>query len=221
MVQLALRAHRSGIDPRHVENRVEQARQTVDLPGRDPCLIAALFRREFGRVEIADGGTDCGQRRPQVVTERRQQRGRQLGALARQLGFGALVEEVRGARARWRRCPATASRVPGSSVRPPVTSRPVARVPIRTGVSAIGPADVASSRVPAVGACAGVELERAGGGRESAIEIRLGNLRRLLAAMIDVPAARRPPERRSRRRGARSGARRAERSSAARPRPRW
>ena len=52
-------------------------------------------RVSSGRLDIARGDADRGQRRPQVVAERRQQRGLQLLALPRQLAGLALLEKLR------------------------------------------------------------------------------------------------------------------------------
>ena len=58
-------------------------------------LCSARPRREPGRHDVAGGDADGGQRRAQIVPERRQQRGLQLFALPGQLAGLALLEKLR------------------------------------------------------------------------------------------------------------------------------
>ena len=126
---------RAGVDARHLQNVLEQARQPIDFGEDQLALLAPLLLVRPRRLQVARGDADGGQRRSQVVAERGEERGFQLLALPRQFGALALVEELR-ALDRDRRQPARASSVPGSSGRPAAASSPIGFVPRRSGTSA-------------------------------------------------------------------------------------
>ena len=91
---LALDADRLGVDARHVENVLEQARQPIELGDRCARLRAPLLRRQVA-AQVLHRDSDRGQRRSQVVTERRQQRAGQIGLLPYERRGVALGQELR------------------------------------------------------------------------------------------------------------------------------
>ena len=88
--RLAPRLGFAGLQPRDVDQVLDQAREP--LPLLDHCLaqLVALGRRGAGRVEGGAGGDDRGQRRPQVVRDRAQQRGLELVRAPQRLGLDRL-----------------------------------------------------------------------------------------------------------------------------------
>ncbi len=74
---------------------LEQPGQPLDLRQDELALSGAVLGREPGRHDVARGDADGGQRRSKIVSERRQQRGLELLALARQLARLALFEKLR------------------------------------------------------------------------------------------------------------------------------
>jgi hypothetical protein len=68
------RLGRAGLQARHVEQVVDEARQALGLAGDVGHQLAVLLGRQRGRVECARGGEDRRQRRAQVVRDRAQQR---------------------------------------------------------------------------------------------------------------------------------------------------
>ena len=86
---------RAGVDARHLEDVLEQARQPVDLGEDQVALLAPLLLVGPRGLEVARRDPDRGQRRPQIVAERGEQRRLQRLALAREIGRLALVEELR------------------------------------------------------------------------------------------------------------------------------
>ena len=85
----------AGVDARHLENVLEQARQPLDLGEHQIALLAPLVLAQPRRLQIARGDADRGQRRPQVVAERGEERRLQLLALARELRRLPLLEKLR------------------------------------------------------------------------------------------------------------------------------
>ena len=90
-----LLAHRAGVDPRHFQDVLKQPPQALRFRENELTLAEPILGRQLRGQEIAGGNRDGGQRRAQVVTDRREQRGLQLFALPRQLTRLALLEQVR------------------------------------------------------------------------------------------------------------------------------
>jgi hypothetical protein len=85
----------AGINARHFEDIVEQAHEAFDFGKNQVTLFRTAFFRQPRRFEICGSDANRGQRGPQVVTERGQQCGLELLALACQLRALPLVEEPR------------------------------------------------------------------------------------------------------------------------------
>jgi hypothetical protein len=73
---LAFRGDRASINPRHVENVIEQAGKAIEFSKCDLGLLPP-FRIRLCVSEIADGDADRCQRRAEVVAQRREQCGRE------------------------------------------------------------------------------------------------------------------------------------------------
>ena len=86
---------RAGVDAGHLEDVLEQPRQPLDFRQDQVALLEPFVGGQRRRLDVARGDADGRERRPQVVPERREQRGLQLLALARQLGRLALLEKLR------------------------------------------------------------------------------------------------------------------------------
>ena len=84
----------SCLDARHLENVLEQPRETLDLGHHEVGLFVALDIGQPRRVQIAGGHPDRRQRRAEVVCERGQQGRLELGAALGQFRLPALLEKV-------------------------------------------------------------------------------------------------------------------------------
>ena len=80
-----IRWHRAGVDPRHLEDVLEQARQPLGFCEDQIALLAPLARRQAPAPEVAGGDANRRQRRAQVVRQRGEERRLQLLARAGQL----------------------------------------------------------------------------------------------------------------------------------------
>jgi len=89
-----LGGNRPGVDARHLEDVLEQARQPLDFRPDHLALLEPLLTGQFGLTEIARCHPNRGQRRPQIVAQRRQQGRLELLALARQLAGLALLQQL-------------------------------------------------------------------------------------------------------------------------------
>ena len=126
----------AGIDARHLEDILEQPGQALDLGQDQIALFPAVLGRQRRRLEFAGGDADRGERRPQIVSERGEQRGLQLLALPRQLARLALLEKLR-ALDRDRDDAAERVERAGLDGRPAAASSPIGLVPTRSGTSRI------------------------------------------------------------------------------------
>ncbi len=90
-----LRVDRGGIDARHVEDVLEQARQAIELLQCQLRLSAPLLGRQAHVLKIRHRHTDRRHGRAQVVAEGGEERRRQVGALAQRLCLLALGKEMR------------------------------------------------------------------------------------------------------------------------------
>ena len=86
---------RAGIDPRHLEDVLEQPRQPFDFGQNQVALLQPLVGGQRRRLDVGRGDANRRERRAQIVAERRQQRRLQLLALPRQLARLALLEKLR------------------------------------------------------------------------------------------------------------------------------
>ena len=83
----------AGIDPRHFQQILEQPRQALDLGQYQIALLQTFVARQVGRFHVARRYPDRRERRPEVVTERGEQRRLELFALPRQLASLPLFEK--------------------------------------------------------------------------------------------------------------------------------
>ena len=88
--RLAARLGVPGLQPRDVEQVLDQAREPLALLDHRLAQLVALLGGDAGRVEGGAGGDDRGQRRAQVVGDRAQQRGLQLVAAPQRPGLDRL-----------------------------------------------------------------------------------------------------------------------------------
>ena len=84
---------RGRVDARHVEDVLEQARQPVELGDGRAGLRATLVGRQVA-AQVLDGHPDDGQRCPEVVAQRRQQRRRQIRLLPDEVGRVTFRQEL-------------------------------------------------------------------------------------------------------------------------------
>ena len=91
---VALHFDRGGIDARHVEEACEQVGQAAQFCRGGIRLGAPAFDRQLV-AKVLDRRADHGQRRLQIVAERRQQRRCQLAALSRQRRGFMLLQQLR------------------------------------------------------------------------------------------------------------------------------
>ena len=87
-------SHGSGLDARHLEDVLEQSRQTLDLGQHEVGLLIALDVRQPRRVQIVGRDPDRRQRCAEIVRQRRQQRRLELGAALGELRLPPLLEEM-------------------------------------------------------------------------------------------------------------------------------
>ena len=90
-----VRADRTGIDARHLQDVLEQAIQAFDFRHDQRALLAPLLVVRPRRLEIRRGHANGRQRRPEIVGDRREQRGLELLAAPRQLRRLPLLEKLR------------------------------------------------------------------------------------------------------------------------------
>ena len=95
-----------------------------------PALAGSSIGRSF--AQVVDGHAENGQRRLEIVAERRQQRRGQLAA-CRWISAASRSSRKCARSTAIATTPATASSAPTSNVVAPVTSRPTAFVPWRNG----------------------------------------------------------------------------------------
>ena len=89
-----LRRDGPGLDPGHVDDVLEEPLQPSGLAADDLHLVVTVgFRHSLG-AQVVGCHREGGQRRPQVVAERREQRGAKFGALSDDLRIPALVQKL-------------------------------------------------------------------------------------------------------------------------------
>ena len=86
-------ADRLGVDARHVEDVLEQARQPLELGHGRTCLCATLVLGSSPR-RFSTATRDGGQRRTKIMAERREQRGGQVRLLTDERRGVALAQEL-------------------------------------------------------------------------------------------------------------------------------
>ena len=85
---------RARVDARHLQQVLKKTGEPIDFGDDQLALFAALLLIRPRRSQVVGGDTNGRERRPQVVSERRQERRLQLFALARQLGSLPFLEEL-------------------------------------------------------------------------------------------------------------------------------
>ena len=184
-----------------------------------PACAAALVGRQIA-AQVLDGDADRGQRRLQVVAERREQRRRQVGLLPHELGGVALAEELRALDGDRHDA---GDRVERAEVERRRDGREQA-----DGLGAVAERhdrarslSLADAHVAAIGALARVELQRALAPSRAPCSATSTSMPTSLAAALVDRASRGPPAGRWPRWAARSGGRRAGRARRWRRRSPW
>jgi hypothetical protein len=86
--------HGPFVDADHFEHVIEESRQPLHFGHHEVGLLLSIGLGEPRPSQVSGSDPDCGERRTQVVANRREQRRLQLLALAAQLGFPALFEQL-------------------------------------------------------------------------------------------------------------------------------
>ena len=90
---LRLEMNRGRVDACHVQNVLEQSRQPIQFDERGTGLFLALLRLEVPS-QVLDGDPNRRDRRLQVVAERREECGRQVGLLPHEVGGLTFAEKL-------------------------------------------------------------------------------------------------------------------------------
>ena len=140
---------RAGVDACHLEDVIEKPRQPFDLRQHQIALVATIGVGEPRRLQVAGGDANRGERRAQIVRERRQ------AAPTSAPRAGAPVRPTCSSSRKCARSiaiaatPPTASSAPASGAAPDIASRPIGLAPRRSGTNR-QPADL---RRDASGGC--------------------------------------------------------------------
>ena len=91
---LGLGVDRLGLDPRHVDDVLEQPVQADQLSPEDLGLFPAAVLVQPRRAQVVGRHGGSGERRLQIVAERRQQRRLQFGVAPDRFGLATLFEQA-------------------------------------------------------------------------------------------------------------------------------